>query len=104
MDEFKKNMLNESRKAFEKLEIEIEATNVENPKIFDDFDSEEIEIHSRAYVDYYKDEIAEFAKEIYFLNENHVTRKRHARMLFCLLHVGFSTYLQARKDKEKAEK
>jgi len=104
MDEFKKNMLNESRKAFEKLEIEIEATNVENPKFFDDFDSEEFEIHSREYVDYYKDEIAEFAKEIYYLNEDPKARKKYFRMLFCLLHVGFSTYLQARKDKEIAEK
>ncbi len=104
MDDFKKNMLIESRKAFEKLEIEIEATNVENPKFFDDFDSEEFEIHSREYVDYYKDEIAEFAKEIYYLNEDPMARKRHASILFSLLHVGFSTYLQARKGKEKAEK
>ena len=104
MDEFKKNMLNESRKAFEKLEIEIDATNVENPKFFDDFDSEAFEIHSREYVDYYKDEIAEFAKEIYYLNEDPKVRKKHARTLFSLLHVGFSTYLQARQDKKKAEK
>ena len=104
MDDFKKNMLNESRNAFEKLEIEIEATDIDDPKFFDDFDSEEFEIHSREYVDYYKDEISEFAKEIYFLNNYPMARKRHARMLFCLLHVGFSTYLQARKDKEKVGK
>ena len=104
MDEFKKNMLNESRKAFEKLGIEIEAINVENPKFFDDFDSEEFEIHSREYVDYYKDEIAEFAKEIYFLNKNPETRVKHARTIFSLLHVGFNTYLKARKEKEQAEK
>ena len=104
MDDFKKNMLNESKKAFEKLEIEIEAAYIENPKFFDDFDSEEFEIHSRAYVDYYKDEIAEFAKEIYSLNNDPMARKKHARMLFCLLHLGFSTYIQARRDKEKVGK
>lgn len=100
---FKKNMLNESRNAFEKLKIEIEKTNIENPKFFDDFDSEEFEIYSREYIEYYKDEIAKFANEIYFLNEDPKARKKYARMLFCLLHVGFSTY-QARREKEKAEK
>ena len=96
-------MLDESKKTFKKLKIEIEATGIENPKFFDDFDSEEFEFRSREYVDFYKDEISEFADEIYSLNEDPEARKKHARMLFCLLHVSFSTYLQARRDNEKVK-
>jgi len=102
MKDFEKKILNEAKKAFEKLEIEIESPGIENPKFFDDFDSEEFEFRSREYIDYYKHEISEFANEIYSLNEDPKARKKHARILFCLLHVGFSTYLQSRKDKEKA--
>ena len=104
MDDFEKNILTESKKAFENLKIEIKATGIENPKFFDDFDSEEFEIHSREYIDYYKEEISEFAIEIYHLNEDPKARIKYARILFSLLHVGFSTYLQAREDKEKVKK
>ena len=55
-------------------------------------------------MDYYRDEISEFANNIYFLNEDPKARKEHARTIFSLLHVGFTTYLKARKEKEQAEK
>ena len=104
MKDFEKKILNEAKKAFEKLKIEIDAPGIENPKFFDDFDSEEFEFRSREYINFYKHEISEFANEIYSLNEDPKARKEHARILFCLLHVGFSAYLQTRNDKEQAEK
>ncbi len=102
MKDFEKKILNEAKKAFEKLEFEIEAPGIENPKFFDDFDSKEFEFRSREYVDAYKDEISEFANEIYSLNEDPKARKNNARILFCLLYMGFSTYIQSREGKEKA--
>jgi len=83
-----------------KQKPEIGATSIVRPKFIVDFDGEEFENHCREYVDYYRDEITEFAKEIYYLNEDPKARKKHACMLFSLLHVGFSTYLQARTEKE----
>ena len=70
------------------------------PNFFDDPESEEFKKHCRAFIDYYRDEITEFADEIYYLNGDPKARKKHARMLFSLLHVGFWTYLQAKKDKD----
>ena len=99
MKDFEKKILTEAKKAFEKLTIEIEAPGIENPKFFDDFDSKEFEFRSREYVDSYKEEISEFANEIYSLNEDPKARKKYARILFSLLHVGFSIYLLARREK-----
>jgi len=104
MDDSEKNILNESEKASDKPKTEMGTANIETPIIFDDFDSEEFDNYCRAYIDHYHDEITEFANEIYFLNENPKARIKHARILFSLLHVGFSTYLQARREKEKAGK
>jgi len=84
MKDFEKKILNEAKKAFKKLEIEIDAPDIENPKFFDDFDSEEFEFRSREYIDSYKHEISEFANEIYSLNEDPKARKKHARILFFL--------------------
>ena len=98
------DILHQSRKASDKLKTEIGATDTVRPKFIDDFDREDFENHCRAYVDYYRDEITEFAKEIYYLNEDPKARIKHACMLFSLLHVGFSTYLQARTEKKNAEK
>ncbi len=95
------DILHQSKKATDKVKSEIGATDKVRPKFIVDFDGEEFEKHCRAYVDYYRDEITKFAKEIYYLNEDPKARKKHARMLFSLLHLGFSSYLQARKDKEK---
>ena len=97
----KDNNFHQSKKASDKLKPEIGATGTIRPKFFLDFDGDDFENHCREYVDYYRDEITEFAKEICNLNEDPKARKEHARMLFSLLHVGFSTYLQTRKDKEK---
>ena len=102
MKDFEKKLLNEAKKAFKTLKIEIDAPGIESPKFFDDFDSEEFEFRSREYINFYKHEISEFANEIYSLNEDPKARKEHARILFCLLHLGFSTYLQSREGKEKA--
>ena len=98
------DILNQSRKASDNLKTEIGATDTVRPKFIFDFDGEEFKKHCRDYIDHYRVEITEFANEIYYLNEDPKARKKHARMLFSLLHVGFSTSLQARRDKEKAEK
>ena len=94
------NISHQSKKESDRLKTEIGATDIVRPKFIVDFDGEEFENHCRAYINYYRDEITEFAKEIYYLNEDPKARIKHARMLFSLLHVGFSTYLQAKKDKE----
>lgn len=97
------DILHQSSKASDKLKTEIVATDIVRPKFIADFDGEEFENHCRAYIDYYRDEITEFAKEIYYLNEDPKARIKHASILFSLLHLGFSAYLQARRDNEKAK-
>ena len=97
------DILHQSSKASDKLKTEIVATDIVRPKFIADFDGEEFENHCRAYIDYYRDEITEFAKEIYYLNEDPKARIKHASILFSLLHVGFSAYLQARRDNEKVK-
>ena len=94
------DILHQSRKTSDNLKTEIGATDTVRPKFIVDFDGEEFENHCREYIEHYRDEITEFAKEIYYLNEDPKARKTHARMLFSLLHVGFSTYLHTRRDKE----
>lgn len=44
--------------------IEIGTTNIKKPIIFDDMESKEFKKHCREYIDYYRDEINEFASEI----------------------------------------
>ncbi|MHA1321078.1 MAG: hypothetical protein ACTSQ1_14895, partial [Promethearchaeota archaeon] len=81
----------QSRKASDKLKIEIGTiTDKVRPKFIIDYDGEEFKKHCEEYVDYYRDEITEFAKEIYYLNEDPKARIKHASILFSLLHVGFS--------------
>ncbi len=93
----------QSKKTVDNLKTQIGATNLEIPMSFDDLDSVEFENHCIEYVDYYRDEISEFANNIYFLNKDPKARKEHARTIFSLLHVGFNTYLKARKEKEQTD-
>jgi len=94
----------QSKEAVDKLQTQIGTANIETPLSFDDLDSVEFENHCIEYIDYYRDEISEFANNIFFLNKDPKARKEHARTIFSLLHAGFSTYIKARRDKEKVGK